>query len=217
MAKKQNQAAHDTYQEQEQTAGQPVNVQTILLGIIALALVIQTFLMLTDDGGSAPAYVPSGAAAVATPPAASMPAAANPITSTPVATAPQTAAQPAAQPAASNAPTFSVGNGNTTTATYSATSHNFGTLAASDGPKEHTFTVTNAGGQPLSYTQVRGDAGVTVLSYPTAPIPPGGKGEIKVQLNPAALAGQGTKTIKVHCDANTNPGHQDLMIQATVN
>lgn len=216
MAKKQNQAAQDTYREQEQTAGQPVNVQTILLGIIALALVIQTFLMLTDDGGSAPAYVPSNGAVVA-PAASAMPAAANPITSTPVATAPQNTAQPAAQPAASNTPTFSVGDGNATTATYSATSHNFGTLSASDGPKEHTFTVTNAGGQPLSYTQVRGDAGVTVLSYPTAPIPPGGKGEIKVQLNPAALAGQGTKTIKVHCDANTNPGHQDLLIQATVN
>ena len=76
--------------------------------------------------------------------------------------------------------------------------------------------MTNTGSQPLSYSSVRGDAGVTVTKYPTAPIPPGGKGLITVQFDPANAKVGGNQAYNVHMDANTNPGHQHIVIQATV-
>lgn len=197
-------------------SGQPMNIQTILLGIIAVALVVQTFLLLTDDGGT-PSYVPSGTAAA-------------PVNNTPAA-AP--APNPTAQPANNNAsnPNINVTMpnqqqqqqqappqpaANTTAAGFSEKTKDFGTVSRTAAPMNHTFTVTNNGSQPLTYTQVRGDQGATVTSFPTGPIPPGGSGEIKVQFDPSTAQGNGIQSWNIHLDGNTNPSHQHLIVQANI-
>lgn len=217
MAKKkytrtQESTAPQAGNQQEEQQGQALSLQTILLGIIALALVIQTFLMLSD-GEDTPAYIPSGTAAA--------PAGGNNNMTAPPASSPQSAAnnqqpninvtmpngqQQAAQPQQA---------ANTTAVAFSEKTKDFGTVSSSSGPLEHTFTVTNNGSQPLSYTQVRGDAGATVVSYPTNPIPPGGSGEVKVTLDPSTKS-SGIQSWNIHLDGNTNPGHQHLILQANV-
>jgi hypothetical protein len=212
--------------EQQEQGGTSVNLQTVLLGVIALALVIQVFLMLGNRGNSStPAYIPSaggGTASVgAQPPVStqpSQPAAqmmpSQPATGQqqqPASTNPMTIT-PTQQPTQQAAP-----SGNNTSVNYSKTSHDFGTLSRANGPQpEHTFTVTNTGKQPLSYTNVSVDAGGTVLAYPVNPIPPGGKGEIKVRINPANTASTGQQMLRVHLDANTDPGHQHIDLSMNI-
>lgn len=74
----------------------------------------------------------------------------------------------------------------------------------------HTFTITNSGDNPLVLNGVTGDMGVTVLEYPTNPIPKGGTGEIKVQYEGADPVGSWSKTI--HVNANTTPNHAHLTL-----
>lgn len=212
--KKYQRSAEDPQQENvTQEGGQPMNIQTILLGIIAIVLVVQTFLLLTDDG-STPAYVPSGTvagpAAAPAPNVSAQPAnnasSPNINVTMPDQQAPQTQAQPA-QPAQA---------ANTTAVSFSEQTKDFGSVSRSAAPMNHTFTVTNNGAQPLTYTQVRGDAGTTVTSFPTGPIPPGASGEIKVQFDPSAAQGSGIQSWNIHLDGNTNPSHQHLIVQANI-
>ena len=214
------QAQHEEFEESEGGSGSNIKIETVLLAIIAVALVVQTFIMISGSGESdTPAYVPSNnnqPAAMNQPqqqqprmqqqqPQAQQPQAQQPqIQMNPQQQTPQQQQPPASDP-------------NATTANYSETTHDFGAVSPSDGNLTHTFTVTNAGDKPLSYSNVRGDAGVTVTKYPTQPVPPGGKGEITVQFNPNQAKGEGNQAYNVHMDANTNPGHQHLVIQATVN
>lgn len=218
MSKKKYQKSADDHQQDtgQEQGGQPMNIQTILLGVIAIALVVQTFLLLTDDGGS-PAYVPSGtAAAPAAAPAPAMSAQpAQPANNTGnpninVTMPNQQQAQPQAQPAQ---PAQAA---NTTAVTFSEKTKDFGTVSRTTAPMQHTFTVTNSGAQPLTYTQVRGDAGTTVTSFPTGPIPPGGSGEIKIQFDPSTANGNGIQSWNIHLDGNTNPSHQHLIVQANI-
>lgn len=217
MAKKkyQNNAEVDQEKTTQQEGGQPMNLQTMLLGVIAVVLVVQTFLLLTDDGGT-PAYVPSGTAAApaaplnnmnaqpAPPPPAPQPAN-NSAGNINVTMPNQQATQPQTAPAA-----------NTTTASFSESTKDFGAVSRSAAPMTHTFTVTNNGAQPLTYTNVRGDAGASVTSYPTTPIPPGGSGQVSIQFDPSTAKGSGIQSWNIHLDGNTNPGHQHLVVQATI-
>ncbi|TVR77079.1 MAG: DUF1573 domain-containing protein [Chitinophagaceae bacterium] len=103
--------------------------------------------------------------------------------------------------------------GPTTEVTYSTMSHDFGTVAANE-TKRHTFRLANTGDTDLQYTNVYGDQGVNVLSWPTQPIPPGGSGEIDIEFNPQGESGPVNKII--HLDANTNPGHVHINVTANV-
>lgn len=221
-----NQDEHAQAGEMEETEERGgtsnVKIEVVLLAVIAVALVIQTFYMISGSGGSdTPAYVPAGNNS---PAAMSQPQSQPQIQSQPQAQPQQMSPQQqiqqqmqqqtntqqpsAAQPSA---------DANATTASYSETTHDFGVVGADASNLSHTFTVTNDGAQPLAYTNVRGDAGLTVTSYPTSPIPPGGSGQISVTFDPAQSKGTGNQAYNVHLDANTSPGHQHLVIQATVN
>lgn len=221
MAKKKYQRSADVDQDNTtpQEGGQPMNLQTILLGVIAMVLVVQTFLLLTDDGGT-PAYVPSGTAAAPAAPLNNM----NPQLAPPPPPAPQPATNPAGninvtmpnQQAAQPAQAQPAPAANTTTASFSESTKDFGAVSRAAAPMTHSFTVTNSGAQPLTYTNVRGDAGATVTSYPTTPIPPGGSGQVSIQFDPSTAKGSGIQSWNIHLDGNTNPGHQHLVVQATI-
>ncbi len=168
-----------------------MKTNTIILGIIAVLLAIQTIKSF-DSGGTKNS---ADSAVVANPQQTPNPM--NPM-ATPVQTPPvQTPPVPA---------------GPVTTASYGATDHDFGTVKMGSKTK-HTFKVTNAGLNPLTYSGVTGDAGLTIVSYPTNAIAPGGSGEIVVEYSPDAA---GPQTKQVHVNANTEPAHVHLVLNANV-
>jgi hypothetical protein len=166
-----------------------LTTNTILLGIIALLLAVQTITKLSED------EQPGGGAVVQTP--------------TQPAVQPQV--NPAVQPVQTITPTPQQ-TGPTTMALYDITEADMGPMKVGQKAKQ-TFKVTNTGQNPLTYTSVTGDPAITVLSYPTAPIPAGGKGEIVVEYTADAA---GPQSRQVHVNANTEPGHVHLVVKANV-
>lgn len=89
----------------------------------------------------------------------------------------------------------------------------FGTI--NEGDKvEHIFKFTNTGKEPLILENCKGSCGCTVPQCPKEPIPPGGKGEIKVAFNSQGKTNAQTK--KVTVTANTVPTQTVLTIKAQV-
>lgn len=219
--KNQDENANQEEMEEQEGGTSNIKIETVLLAIIALALVIQTFYMISGSGKSdTPEYIPANNS--------NQPAAMTQPQSQPqlqqmqqqpqaqpqqpqIQTQPQVQTQPQ-QP--QQAPPQQ--NANATTASYSENSFDFGTVSQSASGLTHTFTVTNAGNKPLTYTKVYGDPGVQVTSYPTQPIPAGGQGKVTVQFDPAQAKGGGNQAYNVHLEGNTNPAHQHLVLQATV-
>ena len=187
----------DTLNE-ESSSGSTLSLNTILLGIILLILIVQTIMMISDngDGGSSSTPVADN---TSIPPAQDL----STLQDNPVINPQQPQMNPAdAQPA-----------GPTATGTYSENEKDFGTVKSSDKLR-HTFSVTNSGDIPLEYGEVTGDAGVTIVSKPTAAIPPGGKGQIVVEWTPQNESGAVEKM--VHVNANTQPTHIHLKLKGTV-
>ena len=80
--------------------------------------------------------------------------------------------------------------------------HDYGTIRqGSDG--NSVFTFTNTGTKPLILNNVVASCGCTAPEWPRQPIPPGGKGEIKVKYN-TELVGTFNKSITVHSNAENN-------------
>jgi hypothetical protein len=105
------------------------------------------------------------------------------------------AARPAqaAQPAQTPAPE---------TIVFDKLVHDYGTIRqGSDG--NCVFTFTNKGDKPLVLNNVSASCGCTVPQWPREPIPPGGKGEIKVKYD-TNIAGSFNKSITVHSNASNN-------------
>jgi hypothetical protein len=67
----------------------------------------------------------------------------------------------------------------------------------------HVFKFTNEGRVPLVITHARSTCGCTVPEWPDTPVPPGGRGEIKVQFNTAGKGGPQNKPVNII--ANTYP------------
>ena len=80
--------------------------------------------------------------------------------------------------------------------------YDFGTVRQGAIVKR-TFHFTNTGTDSLMITDVKVTCGCTVPEWSKAPVPPGGKGEIKVEFNTANKAGRQLKVLKVV--ANTDP------------
>ena len=89
----------------------------------------------------------------------------------------------------------------------------FGDVKAGEKMR-HTFEIANTGSFPLTMSGISADAGATLISTPTEPIPVGGRGKIEVELNTAGLSGP--QTLNVHVNANTEPSHQHLTLQVNV-
>ena len=68
---------------------------------------------------------------------------------------------------------------------FDKTTHNFGTFSEKDSKVSCVFTFTNVGERPLVINQAIASCGCTVPEYTKDPIPPGGKGELKVTYNGA--------------------------------
>lgn len=91
--------------------------------------------------------------------------------------------------------------------------HDFGKVKQNSENK-HVFSFTNTGKEPLIIESATGSCGCTVPDYPKAPIPPGGKGEIKVEYKPGTQQNQQEKQVTVM--ANTDPKQTILRIKAFV-
>ena len=167
-----------------------LGIETILLGVIAIILLVQTISMFGGDDEKK----------------ARIEAARN--------TAPATQPAMQTQQPATQAPVTMPGQdaGPTTSMTFSETEVDLGSVQQGER-KTHTFTVNNAGTNPLVLQSVSGDGGLSIDDYPVNEIPPGGSGEIKVTFT-ADQAGQASKI--VHINANTNPEHTHLTFNANV-
>jgi len=81
--------------------------------------------------------------------------------------------------------------------------YDYGTIKkGADGNCEFTFT--NTGTDTLELHKVKSSCGCTIPSWSDEPVPPGGKGVIKVKYDTKKV-GNIYKTISVMSDAKTNP------------
>ncbi len=85
--------------------------------------------------------------------------------------------------------------------TFDKTSFNFGNFGELDGVKTHIFTFTNNGSQPLSIFDITSTCGCTIPEWSKEPIPPGGKGTVKVTYDPIGRPGAFRKSITVKSNA----------------
>lgn len=173
------------------------NIKLGLLGIIALTLIINTFLM--DDSPprrSAPDNYVAPQSNIATSPSA-----------TPIQSASTAITPPPIPPAQ-----LSVGRAKTDVA-FTEMDHDFGTIQQ-DSKNTKTFKFTNTGSEPLIIEDAKGSCGCTVPSYPREPIKPGDTGEIEIVYSPGKQQGSQNKTITI--TANTNPISTTLNISANV-
>jgi glucan-binding YG repeat protein len=206
-------------ENEESTATGKMKIETVLLGVIALALVIQTFYMISGNSkSSTPTYIPPQSQNMRSNAQQNIQPQAQQPTNNPVniTTNPQGNQNQPVQ-INQNQPQQQQANPNATTISLSESSVDFGTLTAAD-KKQHTFTVTNTGSQALSYAKVYGDPGITIESYPTQPIPPGGTGQIKFSFDPSQVqkATGSMQSFNIHMDGNSQPSHVHFTIQAAV-
>lgn len=106
-----------------------------------------------------------------------------------------------------------VPTGPTTTVTFDQMEHNWGKIKEGE-VVEHTFTFTNTGQNDLIISNAKGSCGCTVPYYPTEPIAPGGKGEIKVSFDSKGKSGMQQKQVTI--TANTDPSTTVLNITSEV-
>lgn len=192
-----------------------IKLETVLLGIIALALVIQTFVMLTDSGDSRPVSSvqprsfqgPGGNQGVQQTPSNPGIQQLTPGTQTPPPGSQPLSTQINPNQAASTPPASN------TNIAISETNKDFGIVSAGQ-TLSHVFTVSNSGSNPLTLSTVYGDEGVNVKTWPTQPIPPGETGQITVDFNPGYEATTVSKVI--HMNSNTEPQHNHITLSATV-
>ena len=97
---------------------------------------------------------------------------------------------------------------------FDTESHSFGSFREGE-PSVHTFTFTNTGTEPVTLTEVRASCGCTTPRYTTAPVAPGGTGEIVVEYSSTGRPGPFDKTVTVAADGAT-PVVTTLRITGTV-
>ena len=107
-----------------------------------------------------------------------------------------------------------IADGKQAEATFTAKSHDFGTIKEANGPVSCTFEFTNTGDKPLLIIDATASCGCTRPEFPTKPIKPGKKGKIKVTYSPIGRPGAFKKTVKVK--TNGRERTTTLHIQGTV-
>ncbi|MCH8903724.1 MAG: DUF1573 domain-containing protein [Bacteroidetes bacterium] len=176
-------------------------IKIVLLGIIAVSLVVQIIFQMTDsDSGGTRSVTPD-------PTAINQPGAQNIQPQSLNALNPGDDIPP--RPDQLEQPTPP----NPTTADWSNEVSDIGKVSAGDKVK-HTFNVTNTGPNTLNFMQVKGDNGLTIVSFPTDGIEPGGSGTIVVEWNTVGESGVVNKT--VHVTANVTPAHKHLTLSGTI-
>lgn len=92
---------------------------------------------------------------------------------------------------------------------------NYGEVEKGKDDGIRIFEFSNTGDQPLIIKNAKSSCGCTIPEWPKEPIPPGGKGQIKVQynMNPGPIS----KTITIESNAINKPnGMITLRIKGTV-
>ncbi len=97
--------------------------------------------------------------------------------------------------------------------TFDEDTYDFGQVKAGEKVM-HIYNFTNTGKAPLLITSARSTCGCTVPEWPKDPIPPGGKGELKVVFNSEGKHGQQNKPVTVL--ANTYPGTTKVFLTGMV-
>jgi len=179
------------------------NLKTGLLVFIAALLVVNTVILVTDDG---PSYVsPSNERA-------QFERTANNVSDNDkekrAALEKAKAVDPLKTTAAKTAPA-----GPVTTMEFEETNHDFGTISQ-DSENTKVFAFTNTGTEPLIIENAKGSCGCTVPEYPKEPIAPGEQGEIKVVYKPGKQKNAQSKNVTI--TANTLPEKSVLTIKANV-
>lgn len=100
-----------------------------------------------------------------------------------------------------------------TSVVFDTYDHDFGDVDQ-DTRNEKIFKFTNTGKEPLLITNAKGSCGCTVPEYPKEPIAPGESGEIKVEYSPGKQEFKQTKSVTI--TANTDPETTVLKIYANV-
>lgn len=98
--------------------------------------------------------------------------------------------------------------------TFEDTTHNFGNIKEGE-TVTHDFSFTNTGKEPLLITSANGTCGCTVPEFPTEPIAPGAKGNLKVTFHSKGKPGHQEKMVTIN--SNDQRGRDYLFIQAEVN
>ncbi|HAW53353.1 MAG TPA: hypothetical protein DCX54_13665 [Flavobacteriales bacterium] len=163
------------------------NIKLALLGLIAVTLIINTFMKGEGTTGSDEqnASKPVSSAVVATPSA-------------------NVNVQPNA-PIAADVPK--------TLVVFDEYDYNFGDVAQ-NSTNEKIFKFKNTGKEPLIITNAKGSCGCTVPEYPKEPIAPGKTGDIKVVYSPGNQQFKQEKSITI--TANTDPETTVLKVYANV-
>lgn len=169
---------------------QKENIKIGLLGIIAAALIINTYGVFQNKNNTS-----------------SM----SPMTSSNTSAPMTPATQPEIKPIEPT--TQPVPTGPTTTIQFAEETHNFGNIKQ-DTENHHIFKFKNTGSEPLIISNAKGSCGCTVPKYPKDPIAPGATGEIEVTYSPGKQKGNQTKTVTI--TANTNPVNTMVKIMANV-
>lgn len=97
--------------------------------------------------------------------------------------------------------------------TFAAMEHDFGKIDQNT-ENEYIFKFTNSGTNPLIIYNAKGSCGCTVPEYPKEPVAPGEDGEIKVVYKPGKQKANQTKWVTV--TANTDPEQTKVKIIADV-
>ena len=179
------------------------NLKTGLLVFIAALLVVNTVILVTDDGPTYADPASNRASFERTAAVSSDKAAAKK-----EALAKASAVDPLKTTASKTEPA-----GPITTMEFAETDHDFGTIAQ-DSENTKVFAFTNTGTEPLIIENAKGSCGCTVPEYPKEPIPPGEQGEIKVVYKPGKQKNAQTKNVTI--TANTLPEKSVLTIKANV-
>jgi hypothetical protein len=176
------------------------NLKVGLLGIIAVTLIINTFVTANKKSGfSAASAATTENTENGTPSAAIATPGNNEVISTTV--------NPNENPVTSTT------NQKKTRIQFGSYMHDFGKVKQ-ETTNKYSFSFTNTGDEPLIITSAVGSCGCTVPQWPKDPIPPGGTGKIDVEYKPGQQEGSQEK--KVTVTANTEPGETILTLKAEV-
>lgn len=86
--------------------------------------------------------------------------------------------------------------------TFQTTTHDFGTIKASDGPVSAEYKFTNNGTAPLVIVNVtNGGCGCTKPTYPKEPVMPGKSAVITIHFDPTGRRGEFNREVKVNTNA----------------
>lgn len=87
---------------------------------------------------------------------------------------------------------------------FEGQTHDFGNIKEEAGVVSYDFVFTNTGSQPLIINRVTASCGCTTPSWTKEPVPPGGKGYVKIAYNPKNRPNKFNKSATVYTNANRN-------------